>query len=381
MGGEQSNRSVTTTPRAWEVTVLLPAKVLWAFYTKTANPGKLQKRRPFLLITRRLRLGKPSPGGAKHHASEEIWAAPNFEVLIVDDGEPECKGRGKREIPAKTRRPAASSATIPTCEIPGADTPPLRNRTRFTLLNTGGPFHNSGCNLTNSDALQADDTPVQYIERAEHPHTTFENSTLLPESECRVPLRKYGATVAERLDNSPPTEANGVQSPAGSLRIFASRNRAGRCRWSAGFLGNLPFSPPFNSGAVPFSPHFTFIGSQDLAVKSRPNLFFLRIRKYLSSVYMGLLALGSGIGPVHSRAGLRDLDGPAQLLWKHSPGGRVTRPGLRLYKTGTMAARCHLDPVARLKEDHKARGLESMPTSSRRRGGLPVSDYETVQGN
>ncbi|KAJ8878658.1 hypothetical protein PR048_019241 [Dryococelus australis] len=28
------------------------------------------------------------------------------------------KGRGKREIPEKTRRPAASSGTIPTCENP-----------------------------------------------------------------------------------------------------------------------------------------------------------------------------------------------------------------------------------------------------------------------
>ncbi|KAJ8882795.1 hypothetical protein PR048_014609 [Dryococelus australis] len=29
------------------------------------------------------------------------------------------QGRGKREIPEKTRRPAASSGTIPTCEKPG----------------------------------------------------------------------------------------------------------------------------------------------------------------------------------------------------------------------------------------------------------------------
>ncbi|KAJ8898341.1 hypothetical protein PR048_003701 [Dryococelus australis] len=29
------------------------------------------------------------------------------------------QGRGKREIPEKTRRPAASPSTIPTCENPG----------------------------------------------------------------------------------------------------------------------------------------------------------------------------------------------------------------------------------------------------------------------
>ncbi|KAJ8897553.1 hypothetical protein PR048_002902 [Dryococelus australis] len=81
-----------------------------------------------------------------------------------------------------------------------------------------------------------------------------------------------GAAVAERLACSPSTKANRFQSPAGSLRIFVSGNRAGRCRWSLGFLGDLPFRPPLHSSAAPFSPHFTLIGSQDLAFKSRPNI-------------------------------------------------------------------------------------------------------------
>ncbi|KAJ8883147.1 hypothetical protein PR048_014987 [Dryococelus australis] len=45
----------------------------------------------------------------------------------------------------------------------------------------------------------------------------------------------------KRLDCSPPTKANRVQGPAGSLRIFASGNRAGRCRWLTDLLGDLPF--------------------------------------------------------------------------------------------------------------------------------------------
>ncbi|KAJ8872319.1 hypothetical protein PR048_025923 [Dryococelus australis] len=53
----------------------------------------------------------------------------------------------------------------------------------------------------------------------------------------------------------------------------AYRNRAGRCQWSAGFLGDLPFPPPFHSGAAPYSPRFTSFGSRDLDVKSRPTLF------------------------------------------------------------------------------------------------------------
>ncbi|KAJ8886141.1 hypothetical protein PR048_012350 [Dryococelus australis] len=58
------------------------------------------------------------------------------------------------------------------------------------------------------------------------------------------------ATIAERLACSPPTKAIRVQSPAGSLRIITSENLAGRCRWSADFLGDLPFPPPFHSGAL-----------------------------------------------------------------------------------------------------------------------------------
>ncbi|KAJ8895015.1 hypothetical protein PR048_000324 [Dryococelus australis] len=38
----------------------------------------------------------------------------------------------------------------------------------------------------------------------------------------------------------------------GHFRIFACEIRAGRCRWSACFLGDLPFHPPLHSGAAPY---------------------------------------------------------------------------------------------------------------------------------
>ncbi|KAJ8897310.1 hypothetical protein PR048_002656 [Dryococelus australis] len=83
--------------------------------------------------------------------------------------------------------------------------------------------------------------------------------------------RREGATVVERLVYSPPTKAIRVQSPAGPLRIFACGIRAGRCRWSAGLLGDLPFPPPqFRSCSILTS--ITLISSQDLYFKSRPNL-------------------------------------------------------------------------------------------------------------
>ncbi|KAJ8875285.1 hypothetical protein PR048_023180 [Dryococelus australis] len=129
------------------------------------------------------------------------------------------QGRGKREIPERTHRPAASSATIPTCEDSGED--PAGNRTRFAQV-------------------------VESSLTTTPPRTRlwFVSSQL----SCQL------ENVAERLACSPPTKPIRVQSPAGSLRIFARGNRAGRCRWSAGFLGDLPFPPAFHSGAATNSP-------------------------------------------------------------------------------------------------------------------------------
>ncbi|KAJ8866084.1 hypothetical protein PR048_033608 [Dryococelus australis] len=87
--------------------------------------------------------------------------------------------------------------------------------------------------------------------------------------------------VVVRLLASHPGEPGSI--PAGCLRISALGHRAGRCRWSAGFLGDLPCSP-----ALAFwrrsIPRFTLIGSQHLDVQSpttlsthtSPNIVILR---------------------------------------------------------------------------------------------------------
>ncbi|KAJ8883069.1 hypothetical protein PR048_014908 [Dryococelus australis] len=84
-----------------------------------------------------------------------------------------------------------------------------------------------------------------------------------------------------------PSTRNGFDSRRGRSRIFARVNHAGRCRWSAGFLGDLPFSSP----CIPMllHTHLTFIGSQDIDVKIRRNLSapFKRIprkKPYISEV-------------------------------------------------------------------------------------------------
>ncbi|KAJ8869336.1 hypothetical protein PR048_030911 [Dryococelus australis] len=43
---------------------------------------------------------------------------------------------------------------------------------------------------------------------------------------------------------SPLPRQTGFDSRRGRSRIFACENRAGRCRWSAGFLGIIPLLPP-----------------------------------------------------------------------------------------------------------------------------------------
>ncbi|KAJ8891033.1 hypothetical protein PR048_010542 [Dryococelus australis] len=42
--------------------------------------------------------------------------------------------------------------------------------------------------------------------------------------------------------------------PGWATPDFACGNRAGRCHWSGGFLGDLLFPPPFHSGSAPYSP-------------------------------------------------------------------------------------------------------------------------------
>ncbi|KAJ8868471.1 hypothetical protein PR048_029999 [Dryococelus australis] len=75
---------------------------------------------------------------------------------------------------------------------------------------------------------------------------------------------RYGASVAERLACSPPTKAIRAHSPAGSLRIVARGNRAGRCRWSACFSRGSPVTPTPSFRRCSILISITLIGSQDL---------------------------------------------------------------------------------------------------------------------
>ncbi|KAJ8880749.1 hypothetical protein PR048_017219 [Dryococelus australis] len=70
-----------------------------------------------------------------------------------------------------------------------------------------------------------------------------------------------GSRVSERLACLSPSNANQIRFTLASLPDFRMwyRDCTRRCRWSAGFLGDLPFIPPFLSYAALYSPCFTLI--------------------------------------------------------------------------------------------------------------------------
>ncbi|KAJ8866209.1 hypothetical protein PR048_032052 [Dryococelus australis] len=58
-----------------------------------------------------------------------------------------------------------------------------------------------------------------------------------------------------------------------SLDRIGEARQCTRGYWSTGLLGDLPFHLPLHSGAAPYPPRFTLIGSRDLDVKSSPNIY------------------------------------------------------------------------------------------------------------
>ncbi|KAJ8889774.1 hypothetical protein PR048_009277 [Dryococelus australis] len=110
---------------------------------------------------------------------------------------------GKLEIPEKTRRPAASCGTIPTCGKSGSD--PAGNRTRFALVRVQSRHF---CSLERLKLYCCISTRILTIGCSRGSMETFQRTCLL------------GAAVVERFDHSPSTKANRVQSPAGILPNF-----------------------------------------------------------------------------------------------------------------------------------------------------------------
>ncbi|KAJ8893489.1 hypothetical protein PR048_006087, partial [Dryococelus australis] len=133
---------------------------------------------------------------------------------------------------------AAAETERGSCEI---RYPAAQERVLFTAA-----LDNSGPSFATKDVLSPD--------------------ILGPDTRCQ------GGVSLARRDNAPQLLAPVIGAGTHVSSNSASAENAGRCRWSVGFLGDLPFPPPLHSSAVPFSPRLTLICSQDFVVKSSLNL-------------------------------------------------------------------------------------------------------------
>ncbi|KAJ8888762.1 hypothetical protein PR048_008254 [Dryococelus australis] len=189
---------------------------------------------------------------------------------------------GNGEILEKTRRPAASSGTIPKCDNLGVIPPGIElrspgwkaspsNHVRELCANWSTmctrrrdrssevlaprrlcPPHRRRRLLIGDSRHGAGLAGVSLHRALASPNGINSTARVIKALACRSdaprgsrePVANASAIAVSRPPARghacpPPTKAIRVQSPAGSLQIFACGDSAGRCRWSAGFLGDL----------------------------------------------------------------------------------------------------------------------------------------------
>ncbi|KAJ8867490.1 hypothetical protein PR048_031292 [Dryococelus australis] len=144
----------------------------------------------------------------------EMWATFNIEVWRVEYGaELECKGRGKGGNPRENRPTSGIVWHDP--HVRESRSAPARNRTQFTLVG-GGPYSNwihtyiSLKRIRLVTKQEWSSTGMKGRGKREIPKKTRRLARF-----SHVKIRR--AAVAELLARSPPTKANRVQSPAGSV--------------------------------------------------------------------------------------------------------------------------------------------------------------------
>ncbi|KAJ8892300.1 hypothetical protein PR048_004880 [Dryococelus australis] len=146
-----------------------------------------------------------------------------------------------------------------------------RHGQRCTFIRRGTPALHSALFAQ----PRGNDTPTSPLERVPYREVQLSQRCRTGVGGC-VCVREWELerVIIVKLGRSPPTKANWVRFRPTSLpNFFAGGNRAGRCNWSAGFLDDLPFPPPFHYGAAQYSTRFTLIGCQDPVVKSCSNLY------------------------------------------------------------------------------------------------------------
>ncbi|KAJ8876758.1 hypothetical protein PR048_021205 [Dryococelus australis] len=178
-----------------------------------------------------------------------------------------------------------------------------------------------------------------------------------------------GAAVAERLARSPPTQANRARSMAGPPD---SGNRAGRCRWAAGFF--------FLSGISRFLGHLIPATLRN----GKPDAFFISSsppRRSAFNTRPGLFGFSHvGIVP-DDAAGRRDFSVISHFPHPFTPGGSILT-SITLIGSDDLDIKSHPNlftnsPIHSLRCHRKELHLSGVEMSSTRRDVYPALPPQT----
>ncbi|KAJ8891714.1 hypothetical protein PR048_004243 [Dryococelus australis] len=181
-------------------------------------------------------------------------------------------GDGDRASPPQPAQRHLEAAQRPLSEVlpaPGARRRPARAHAR-------GIPHVGGRHL-HTELLPS---PPRTRAHKQSPHPQDTNRSVQPPSQAaEVALRRPRLGVCCRGERRGVAQVSRAQSRGGARQVErefseeGSGNLAGRCRWSAGFSLGFPVSPTLSFRLCSILISITIVGSQDLAVKSSPNLF------------------------------------------------------------------------------------------------------------
>ncbi|KAJ8866768.1 hypothetical protein PR048_032629 [Dryococelus australis] len=230
VGGEQANRSAAVTPFAWsdfeilwETEILMPGPGI--------EPGSLRGCPQFVASDK---------ADGKYHRLREICQCFETELYAVHDVSKPCP-RNKLRVPLFVRECAVVSIAIV-----------------FTSMFCSSIF--SRVDRKNAKTVYQQPINVSRIIRITVIAASFalpkvpawnmeqeEDGVKIAEPSVftgtrRINIRRLGATVDERLDCSPPTKANRVLSPAGSLPDFPKWEPCWTMPLVGGFSRGSPIS-------------------------------------------------------------------------------------------------------------------------------------------
>ncbi|KAJ8873640.1 hypothetical protein PR048_024462 [Dryococelus australis] len=168
-------------------------------------------------------------------------AVPRTPHLACRPRRKDCRDGETGDPREKPRRPAASSSTIPTCENSGVARPGIEPGFRTVLKNRYRIEHQMFVHWLLPHIWQFGIRflfPCKIAIDSGSSRECIINSYPIGKN-----LTRSGAAVSERLDCSPPTKKNRIQSPAGSLLDFRKWESCRTMPLAGGFPRGFPASP------------------------------------------------------------------------------------------------------------------------------------------